>query len=170
MSRSEGPADSRFRIAASNDLESRCDNGAYRGQMSRSAADACFAGLRITGEMRGHYKRSQIPDRSWLPLQPSVRGNPFLIGLRVLCGLLCICRCTFFGHATPDRAGARPYRVQCRVARCDMGLPAHTSHPLSRLLRACIPSRALETQFLIGLRFLCYLLFKSSLSSSLPSV
>src|SRR5271165_6520304 len=32
------------------------------------------------------------------------------------------CRCTFFGHATPDRAGARPYRVQCRVARCDMGL------------------------------------------------
>jgi hypothetical protein len=21
------------------------------------------------------------------------------------------CRCTFFGHATPDRAGARPYRV-----------------------------------------------------------
>src|SRR5271165_794172 len=31
------------------------------------------------------------------------------------------CRCTFFGHATPDRAGARPYRVQCRVARCDMG-------------------------------------------------
>ena len=46
------------------------------------------------------------------------------------------CRCTFFGHATPDRAGARPYRVQCRVARCDMGLPAHTSHPLSRLF-AC---------------------------------
>ena len=28
----------------------------------------------------------------------------------------------FFGHATPDRAGARPYRVKCRVARCDMGL------------------------------------------------
>jgi|SRR5271165_5776274 len=27
------------------------------------------------------------------------------------------CRCTFFGHATPDRAGARPYRVQGRVAR-----------------------------------------------------
>jgi hypothetical protein len=24
------------------------------------------------------------------------------------------CRGTFFGHATPDRAGARPYRVQCR--------------------------------------------------------
>src|SRR5271166_6674125 len=39
-------------------------------------------------------------------------------------------RCTFFGHTTPDRAGARPYRVQCRVARCDMGLPAHASHPL----------------------------------------
>jgi hypothetical protein len=34
------------------------------------------------------------------------------------------------------RAGARPYRVQCRVARCDMGLPAQTSHPLSRLF-AC---------------------------------
>src|SRR5271165_153823 len=26
--------------------------------------------------------------------------------------------------------GARPYRVQCRVGRCDIGLPAHTSHPL----------------------------------------
>src|SRR5271166_6893478 len=45
-------------------------------------------------------------------------------------------RCTFFGHTTPDRAGARPYRVQCRVARCDMGLPAHTSDPLSRVSRA----------------------------------
>src|SRR5580698_5126885 len=32
----------------------------------------------------------------------------------------------FFGHATPDRAGARPYRVRCRVARCGMGLSAHT--------------------------------------------
>jgi hypothetical protein len=40
------------------------------------------------------------------------------------------CRGTFFGHATPDRAGARPYRVQGRVARCDMGLPAHTCHPI----------------------------------------
>jgi hypothetical protein len=46
------------------------------------------------------------------------------------------CRCTFFGYATPDRAGARPYRVQCRVARCDMGLPAHTSHSIWRLF-AC---------------------------------
>jgi len=45
-------------------------------------------------------------------------------------------RCTFFGHPTQDRAGARPYRVQCRVARCDMRLPAHISHPLSRLF-AC---------------------------------
>ena len=36
----------------------------------------------------------------------------------------------FLDHPTPDRAGARPHRVQCRVARCDMGLPAHTSHPL----------------------------------------
>ena len=41
------------------------------------------------------------------------------------------CRCTFFGYATPDRAGARPYHVQCRVARCDIGLPAHTSHPFA---------------------------------------
>jgi hypothetical protein len=41
-----------------------------------------------------------------------------------------------FGHATPDRAGARPCRVQRRVARCGMGLPAHASHPLSRLF-AC---------------------------------
>ena len=41
-----------------------------------------------------------------------------------------------FGHATPDRAGARPYRVQGRVARCGMGLPDHASHPLSRLF-AC---------------------------------
>ena len=46
------------------------------------------------------------------------------------------CRGTFFGHATPDRAGARPYRVQCRVAQCDIGLPAHTSHRFSRVL-AC---------------------------------
>jgi hypothetical protein len=29
-----------------------------------------------------------------------------------------------------------PNRVQSRVARCDVGLPAHTSHPLSRLF-AC---------------------------------
>ena len=29
-----------------------------------------------------------------------------------------------------------PTAFQCRVARCDMGLPAHTSHPLSRLF-AC---------------------------------
>ena len=36
------------------------------------------------------------------------------------------CRCTFFGHATPDRAGARPYRVQCRVTRCDIRLPARS--------------------------------------------
>ena len=35
-----------------------------------------------------------------------------------------------------SHAGARPYRIQCRVARCDMGRPAHTSHPLSRLF-AC---------------------------------
>src|SRR5271165_791480 len=50
------------------------------------------------------------------------------------------CRCTFFGHATPDHAGARPgarpYRVQCRVARCGMGIPSLISHPLSRLF-AC---------------------------------
>jgi hypothetical protein len=46
------------------------------------------------------------------------------------------CRCTFFGHATPDRAGARPYRLQCRIGRCDMDPPANTSHPLSRLF-AC---------------------------------
>jgi hypothetical protein len=46
------------------------------------------------------------------------------------------CRGTFFGHATPDRAGARPYRVQGRVARCDMDLPDHTSDPLSCLF-AC---------------------------------
>ena len=31
----------------------------------------------------------------------------------------------FLDHPTPDRAGARPYRIQCRVARCDMGLPSH---------------------------------------------
>ena len=46
----------------------------------------------------------------------------------------------FFGHATPDRAGARPYRVQCRVARCDIDIPAHISHPLSRLF-ACFAGR-----------------------------
>jgi len=48
-------------------------------------------------------------------------------------------RCTFFGHATPDRAGAHPYRVQSRVAQCDMGLPVHASHPLSRLFAGPIP-------------------------------
>ena len=80
------------------------------------------------------------------------------------------CRCTFFGHATPDRAGAR-LRVQCRVARCDIGCPAHTSHPLSRLF-ACFAGPFLrqsgvmtETQFLIGLRVLCGLLWISSSSS-----
>jgi hypothetical protein len=71
------------------------------------------------------------------------------------------CRCTFFGHATPDRAGARPYRVQGRVARCDMGLPAHTCHPIWRLSRGPLLSQSgavTETQFLIGLRVLCGLL------------
>src|SRR5271165_3177737 len=48
-------------------------------------------------------------------------------------------RCTFFGHATPDLAGARPYRVQCRVGRCDIGLLAHTSHPLFASFAAPIP-------------------------------
>ena len=38
-----------------------------------------------------------------------------------------ILRCTFFGHATPDRAGARPYHVQCRVTRCDTGPNLHRS-------------------------------------------
>jgi len=57
------------------------------------------------------------------------------------------CRGTFSGHATPDRAGARP-RVQCRVARCDMDLPAHTSHPLSRLF-ACFAGPIPEIEFLI---------------------
>ena len=57
------------------------------------------------------------------------------------------CRCTFFGHATPDRAGARPYRVQCRVARCSMGIPAQTSHPLSRLF-ACFAGPFLGNQVL----------------------
>ena len=33
------------------------------------------------------------------------------------------CRCTFFGHATPDRAGARPYRVRLRVEQCDWASP-----------------------------------------------
>ena len=84
------------------------------------------------------------------------------------------CRCTFFGHATPDRAGARPYRVECRVARCGMGLPAHTSHPLSRLF-ACfagpIPRKSgvvTEAQFLIGLRVLCGLLCICSSSTRVP--
>ena len=29
-----------------------------------------------------------------------------------------------FGRATPDHAGACPYRVQCRIARCDIGGPS----------------------------------------------
>ena len=47
------------------------------------------------------------------------------------------------------RRMTRPYRVQCRVARFDMHLPAHTSHPLSRLF-ACfagpIPSWTLRAR------------------------
>ena len=83
----------------------------------------------------------------------------FLIGLCFLCYLLFksssipsgtnsegqvkYCGCTFFGHATPDRAGARPYRVQCRVARCDMGRPGqHLSSPFAsfRVFRGPLPS------------------------------
>ena len=65
-------------------------------------------------------------------------------------------------HAGSRRSASR---VQCRVARCDMGLPAHTSHPLSRLFACFAGSPFLsqsevvtETQFLIGLRVLCGLL------------
>ena len=36
-------------------------------------------------------------------------------------------------------AQERIYRVQCRVARCDMGLPAHTCHPIWRLFAGPIP-------------------------------
>ena len=35
-------------------------------------------------------------------------------------GQLKYCCRTLFGRATPDHAGACPYRVECRVARCDM--------------------------------------------------
>ena len=44
------------------------------------------------------------------------------------------CRCTFFGHATRGSRRSAS-RVQCGVARCDMGLPTHTSHPIWRLSR-----------------------------------
>ena len=58
------------------------------------------------------------------------------------------CRCTFFGHATPDRAGARPYRVQCRVARFEHGPP---SPHLSSRFR--VFSRVSRAPFLSLLRF-----------------
>src|SRR5271169_5807702 len=81
------------------------------------------------------------------------------------------CRCTFFGHATPDRAGARPYRVQCRVARCDMGdrwparavainrqirSPCH-SHPAARQkLDAVSPFRLSPFTSLLSPPFACF--------------
>ena len=78
------------------------------------------------------------------------------------------CRCTFFGYATPDRAGARP---ACRVARCDIGSQPTPLIPFWRLF-ACFAGPFLrqsgvvtETQLLIGLRVLCGLLWICSSSS-----
>jgi hypothetical protein len=86
---------------------------------------------------------SRVSRAPFLRQSGVVTETQFLIGLRDQLrgttnseGQVKYCRGKFFGHATPDRAGACPYRVQCRVARCDMDLPAHTSHPLSRLF-AC---------------------------------
>jgi hypothetical protein len=59
------------------------------------------------------------------------------------------------------RAAESASRVQCRVARCNMGLPVYTSHPLSRVSRAPFLRQSgvvTGTQFLIGLRVLCGLL------------
>jgi hypothetical protein len=39
-------------------------------------------------------------------------------------------------RTTQERSGSASYRVQRRTTRSGMGLPAHTSHPLSRLF-AC---------------------------------
>jgi hypothetical protein len=72
-----------------------------------------------------------IPFFSGTPLRVKQLGNAE--------GQVKYCRSTFFGHATPDRAGARPYRAQCRVTRCDMGLPATPLIPFrvfSRVSRA----------------------------------
>jgi hypothetical protein len=45
------------------------------------------------------------------------------------------CRCTFLDM--PRRIAQECLgRIRCRVARCDIGLPAHTSHPIW-LLFAC---------------------------------
>src|SRR5271165_4116272 len=47
-------------------------------------------------------------------------------------------------HAGSRRSasyGTRLYRVQCRVARCDMGLQAHTSHPLFACFAGPIPRK-----------------------------
>ena len=50
------------------------------------------------------------------------------------------CRCAFFGHATPDRAGARPYRVQCG-SRDVTSLSPHLTSPFAsfRVFRGPIP-------------------------------
>jgi hypothetical protein len=63
------------------------------------------------------------------------------------------CRCAFSWTCHAGSRGSAS-RVQCRVARCDIGSPAHTSHPLSRLF-ACFAGPFLgqsgvvtKTQFL----------------------
>ena len=122
-----------------------------------------FRAQRLSSPSFSRVSRAIIPDRSSCPLRPSVH-----LPLHV------------FWTSTPDRAGARPYRVQCRVARCDMGLPAHASHPLSRfsrVSRAIIPDRSMrvltdETQFCASAiaRFLTYLRRIAQESSSRLSV
>src|SRR5271166_1105294 len=73
------------------------------------------------------------------------------------------CRCTFFGHATPDRAGARPAsNVGSRdVTWASQPTPVIPFGVFWRVSRAPFLRQSgvvTETQFLIGLRVLCGLL------------
>src|SRR5271165_7372514 len=52
------------------------------------------------------------------------------------------CRCTIFGPATPDRAGARP---ASNVESLDVTWAPPTSHPLSRLF-ACFAGPILQAK------------------------
>src|ERR1700730_16486478 len=88
------------------------------------------------------------------------------------------CRCTFLDmprRIAQERVPAASNVGSRDVAWASQPTPLIPFRVFSRVSRAPFLRQSgdtyrTETQFLIGLRFLCYLLFKSSLSSSLPSV
>ena len=69
------------------------------------------------------------------------------------------CIRTSVNDVSGPNTGARPYRVQCRVERCDWARPLIPFRVFSRVSRAPHFLRQSEvvtgTQFLIGLRVLC---------------